>query len=104
MQSSIKNTTGEYTVLGNIESLRSGALTPEKLGSAIKVWQDKQGIIWSLDHRRLAAFKEGGTTSISVQWATRSEVVKDSWKMTTKSDGMTIKLKIGPGESRVLGQ
>jgi len=31
MQSSIKNATGEFTVLGNAQALKSGALNPEVL-------------------------------------------------------------------------
>ena len=104
MQSSIKNTTGDYTVLGNIDALKSGDLLPSQLGSPIKVWKDADGVIWSLDHRRLAAFKEAGISEIPVEWATRAEVKNQAWKMSTKTDGLSIRLKIGPGESRILGQ
>ncbi|WP_315973426.1 RHS repeat-associated core domain-containing protein [Vibrio rhizosphaerae] len=102
MQSSIKNTTGDYTVLGNAEALKSGALKAENL-TTIKVWKDTEGNIWSLDHRRLAAFKESGMNSIPVEWATADEVKAQAWKMTTKTSGVTIKLKLGDGQNITLG-
>jgi hypothetical protein len=38
MQSSIKNTTGEFTVLGNAEALANGSLNPNVL--RMNVWKD----------------------------------------------------------------
>ncbi len=102
MQSSIKNTTGDYTVLGNAEALKNGTLKAEDL-TTIKVWKDTEGNLWSLDHRRLAAFKESGLDSIPVEWATAKEVKQQAWKMTTKTNGTTIKLKLGDGKSITLG-
>jgi RHS repeat-associated protein len=98
MQSSIKNTTGEYTVLGNADALKAGTLKPSDL-PAIKVWKDAQGKIWTLDHRRLAAFKLAGIEEIPVEWASKSLVESQMWKMTTKTGGTSIKLKLGNGES-----
>jgi len=59
MQSSIKNQTGEHTVLNNAAALKNGTLKPNEL-PAIKIWQDSSGKLWTLDHRRLAAFKLQG--------------------------------------------
>ncbi|WP_379963022.1 hypothetical protein [Epilithonimonas sp. UC225_85] len=59
MQSSIKNSTGDFTVLGNAEALKYGTLNPEVL--TINVWKDETGKVWTLDHRRLAAFKLEGS-------------------------------------------
>lgn len=101
MQSSIKNTTGEYTVLGNADALKSGTLKPSDL-PAIKVWKDAQGKIWTLDHRRLAAFKLGGVEEIPIEWASKSLVESQMWKMTTKTGGTSIKLKLGNGESIIV--
>ena len=50
MQSSIKNQTGEHTVLGNAEALKSGALKATDLPE-IRIWQDADGKLWTLDHR-----------------------------------------------------
>ncbi len=56
MQSSIKNQTGEHTVLGNAVALKSGALKATDLPE-IRIWQDADGKLWTLDHRKLAAFR-----------------------------------------------
>ena len=101
MQSSIKNTTGEHTVLGNAEALKAGTLKPNDL-PAIKVWKDPQGKIWALDHRRLAAFKMGGVEEIPVEWASKSLVESQMWKMTTQTGGTSINLKLGNGESIII--
>jgi len=65
MQSSIKNQTGGYTVLGNATALKDGMLLVSNL-PLISVWQDSAGKIWTLDHRILAAFKEAGSKEIPV--------------------------------------
>ncbi len=65
MQSSIKNATGEFTVLGNAQSLKSGALNPELL--IINVWKDASGKIWTLGHRRLASFRLSGLQEAPIQ-------------------------------------
>ena len=97
MQSSIKNTTGEFTVLGNAQALKAGTLDPEIL--RISVWKDEAGKIWTLDHRRLAAFKLSGLQQVPVQWADPS---KQMWKMTTKNGGTSIKLKLGNSNSIIV--
>ncbi|OWF85734.1 hypothetical protein B4914_16750 [Yersinia entomophaga] len=66
MQSSIKNQTGAHTVLDNAAALANGTLKAADL-PAIKVWRDATGKIWTLDHRRLAAFKIAGLESVPVQ-------------------------------------
>ncbi len=52
MQSSIKNQTGQYTVLENAEALNNGTLKARDLPD-IKIWKDADRKIWTLDHRRL---------------------------------------------------
>ncbi|EAY3827609.1 RHS domain-containing protein [Salmonella enterica] len=101
MQSSIKNQTGEYTVLGNAEALLNGTLKPSAL-PPIKIWKDNLGKIWTLDHRRLAAFKLAGLDSAPFKWASPNEVANQMWKMTTKTDGKSIILKLGDGIKKVL--
>jgi hypothetical protein len=100
MQSSIKNTTGEYTVLGNAEGLKTGTLSPTVL--RITVWQDASGKIWTLDHRRLAAFRLAGLTEVPVQWATPEQVQSQMWKMSTNNGGTSIRLKLGDGQSKTV--
>ena len=101
MQSSIKNKTGEYTVLGNAEALKNGTLKVTDL-ALIRLWKDENGQLWTLDHRRLAAFRLAGLESVPFQWATDKEVANQMWKMTTKTNGDTIRLKLGNGENMTI--
>ncbi len=89
MQSSIKNKTGEYTVLGNAKALKNGILKASGLPN-IRIWKDANGKIWTLDHRRLAAFRLAGLEAVPFQWATNKEVVKQMWKMTTETGGKVL--------------
>ncbi|MEL4445359.1 type IV secretion protein Rhs, partial [Acinetobacter baumannii] len=99
MQSSAKNQTGDYTVLGNAESLKSGTLDANVLRA--KVWKDSSGKIWTLDHRRLAAFKLA-KKCMPITWASAQEVDQQMWKMSTKNGGTSMRLKLGNGQSTVV--
>lgn len=101
MQSSIKNQTGKYTVLENAEALKNGTLKASDLPN-IKIWKDADGKIWTLDHRRLAAFRMAGLDEVPFQWATQEEIAGQMWKMTTKTNGKSIRLKIGNGKSIII--
>ena len=100
MQSSIKNTTGEFTVMGNAEALKSGVLNPEVL--RINVWKDASGKVWTLDHRRLGAFRLSGLREVPINWATTKEVRSQMWKMITQNGGTSIKLKLGGGQNIIV--
>lgn len=102
MQNSIKNQTGDYTVLENAQKLRDGILKPNDLPE-IRIWKDSTGNLWSLGHRRLAAFKMAGLDEVPFKWATDEEVSGQMWKMTTKTEGTSIKLKLEDGSSIVIG-
>ena len=101
MQRSIKNQTGEHTVLGNAEALKSGALKATDLPE-IRIWQDADGKLWTLDHRRLAAFRMAELDSVPFRWATDEKVANQMWKMTTKTNGISIKLKLADGQSMTI--
>lgn len=101
MQNSIKNVTGDYTVLGNAEALKVGTLTAGDL-SPIRVWKDTSGKVWTLDHRRLAAFKLGGVNGVPVEWVTNDVVKSQMWKMTTNNCGTSVILKLGNGETIIV--
>ncbi len=101
MQSSIKNQTGRYTVLENAEALRNGTLNANDLPN-IKIWEDADGKIWTLDHRRLAAFRIAGLDEVPFQWATQEEIARQMWKMTTRTNGKSIKLKLGNGKNMIV--
>lgn len=66
---------------------------------SIKIWQDAEGQLWTLDQRRLAAFRLAGLEELPFQWATQDEIAGQMWKMTTQTGGTSIKLKLGNGES-----
>jgi len=97
MQSSINNQTGEYTVLDNVQALKDGTLKPSDLPE-IRIWKDSEGNLWTLDHRRLAAFRMAGVDEVPFRWATNEEVASQMWKMTTQTGGTSIKLKLGNGK------
>ena len=99
MQSSAKNQTGEYTVLGNAANLSAGTLDPNIL--KIKVWNDSTGKIWTLDHRRLAAFKIA-KKCVPFEYASKQEVENQMWKMTTRNGGTSMKLKVGDGQNTIV--
>ena len=99
MQSSAKNKTGDYTVIDNANALSNGTLQPEIL--KIKIWKDSNDKIWTLDHRRLAAFKIA-KKCVPYEWTSQKEIDSQMWKMTTKTGGQTIKLKLGNGKSIIV--
>jgi hypothetical protein len=101
MQSTIKNETGGYTVIGNAEAIKSGSLKATDI-PLIRVWKDETGRIWTLDHRRLAAFRIAGSKEIPVQWVSSEIAIKQIWKMTTKSSGASVRLKLGDGTSIII--
>ncbi|WP_305888020.1 RHS repeat-associated core domain-containing protein, partial [Burkholderia ubonensis] len=96
MQSSAKNVTGDYTVLGNAQGLRDGTLDPNILKT--KIWKDGTGKLWTLDHRRLAAFKLA-RKCMPYQMASQKEIDNQMWKMSTKNGGTSIRLKMEDGQS-----
>ncbi|MDR2039443.1 MAG: hypothetical protein LBQ60_16090 [Bacteroidales bacterium] len=93
MQSSIKNTTGNYTVLGNAEALTNGTLNPKIL--RMNVWKDANGKVWTLDNRRLGAFRLSGLQEAPIQWTNPGGQM---WKMTT-TNGTFTKLKLDNGNN-----
>jgi hypothetical protein len=69
---------------GNANSLSAGIFDPNIL--KIKIWKDVLGKIWTLDHRRLAAFKLAKKCA-PVDFASEQEVKAQMWKMTTRNEG-----------------
>jgi RHS repeat-associated protein len=99
MQNNAKNRSkdGQYTVLDNAESLKRGTLDPNSIPK-IRVWQDASGKVWTLDHRRLAAFR------LAKKCVPVNRVPKDELdpsevrrKMTTDNDGKSMELKLEDG-------
>ncbi len=86
MQNTIHNKTGDYTVLGNAEAIMRGELSIDVF-PPIRLWMDDDGEIWTLDHRRLAAYKIAGVKEAPFRWATEVELSSEFWKMTTEDNG-----------------
>jgi hypothetical protein len=99
MQNNAKNRSkdGNFTVLDNAESLKNGTLDPKSI-PMIRVWQDVSGKVWTLDHRRLAAFRLAKKcvpiNRVGRQDLGPSEVKR---KMTTENDGKSMELKLDDG-------
>ncbi|WP_232370354.1 RHS repeat-associated core domain-containing protein [Xenorhabdus lircayensis] len=82
-----------YTVLENAEALRNQTLRPSDL-PLMRLVKDGDKI-WTLDHRRLIAFRKAELESVPFRWATPDEIAGEmSRKMTTVVDGKSIVLKI----------
>ena len=101
IQAKISNVTGEYTVLGNAEAIRNGTLDPDSL-PVIRIFQDDDGELWTLDHRRLAAMKIAGVKEVNYRWATPEEVALQWWKDATTTRGESILLKMEDGTYRTV--
>ena len=101
MQSSIKNETGQYTVLKNAEQLASKQLLAGSL-PRMRVWLSSVGKIWTLDHRRLAAFRLAKMEKVPVEWATAKTVNAEFFKMTTRVGGVSIRLKLGGSKNIII--
>jgi hypothetical protein len=97
MQDSIGNFSGGYWVLHNALLLSRG----KTIGTSdIKVWynlaEGAQGW-WTVDHRRLYAYKLGGKEYIDVEYISMKELTQDRnlRKMTTDTGGEDIILRVG---------
>ena len=93
----VKNATGEFPVLGNAEALANGSLNPNVL--RMNVWKDAARKVWTLGHRRLAAFRLSGLQEAPIQWANPAGQM---WKMTTTNGGTSVWLKFGIGQGMIV--
>jgi filamentous hemagglutinin len=92
-QDSVKNSFQDKRTLQSlVDDLKSGKVTANDI-PPIRVFE-KDGKIYSLDNRRLKAFQEAGAPIRTVP-ATPQEIANEAWKMTTKTDGLTIKVRDG---------
>ena len=90
MQDAAKNKSGEYSIIGNGHGLKNGKLDISVF-PPLKIWRDKSGKYWSLDHRRLAAFILSGVLDeVPVQIATKEEVYEDRFKLTNADGGKSM--------------
>ncbi len=81
---------------GNVEelanALRNGTVKPDSIPPIRVV--EKDGQLFTLDNRRLAAFQKAGVW-IRYQMATAEEAAREAWKFTTKNGGISIRIR-GP--------
>ncbi|WP_143821127.1 RHS repeat-associated core domain-containing protein, partial [Motiliproteus sp. MSK22-1] len=75
-----------------VAGLRSGRVSPDSL-PVIRIFK-KDGKLYSLDNRRLYAAQRAGV-KIKTRGATTDEIAKESYKFTTKNDGVTIRVRGG---------
>ena len=54
----------------------------------------RNGEIYTLDNRRLAAFQQAGV-EVPYRMATPQEIAKDAFKFTTANEGVTIRIRGG---------
>ncbi|CAE8739854.1 unnamed protein product [Polarella glacialis] len=89
------DTGAAYLVECTIEELRSGAVDPETLGPLRVVRYN--GLVWSLDNRRLYCFREAGVTHINVQLlplVDGSDTLTQFFnRLTTQSEGRTVEIR-----------
>lgn len=84
------------TVDDLIKGLKNGTISPDDV-PAINVYK-KNGIIYSLDNRRLYAFKKAGMSRINVKWVNTKDpkVAKEIGdKFTTITQGLSIIVRGG---------
>ena len=77
-----------------ITGLKNGSITADDV-PAIRVFE-QDGKIFTLDNRRLYAFKQAGMSQINVRWVNPSapNIVRElAWKFTTINGGRSIRLR-----------
>ncbi len=94
MQDSADHDSGAYTVAGNAQALKKGTLKVTDL-PPLTVWKDETGKIWSLDHRRLAAFELSGVVKeVPVKFVSKEEVLGDHYKFSNADGGRSIIIQL----------
>lgn len=71
-------------------ALRNGTVKADQI-PAIRLVQ-KDGQLFSLDNRRLEAFKRAGE-NVPYRMATPEEATSEAWKFTTKNGGTSIRVR-----------
>ena len=72
---------------GVVDRLKNGSISPEDF-PPIRVFK-KDGLVYSLDNRRLLAASQAGVP-VKIVPATAEEILKESWKFTTNNQGSII--------------
>jgi hypothetical protein len=116
-QSTVSNRGNGYTVLGNIQALLDGSLSPEDLPpirvftktEEMNVWGSiktkfgladpknlENGILYTLDNRRLYAFQQAGITDVPVEFVDGRPglINRNMFKFTTSNFGISAILRL----------
>jgi RHS repeat-associated protein len=90
-QSSIKaNFSNGGSLEKMVDALRSGALAAGEVPAIRLV--EKEGLLFTLDNRRLEAFRRAGV-EVPYRMATPDEIVNETWKFTTRNKGISIRVR-----------
>jgi hypothetical protein len=93
-QSSISYWLGEGETIDDLaEGLRTGKIRPQEVAPLRLV--EKEGHFYTLDNRRLEAFRRAG---VSIPWrmATLEETATEKWKFTTTNHGVSVRIRGEP--------
>lgn len=75
------------------EGLKSGRVNPNDV-PPIRILR-KDNLLFTLDNRRLEAFRRAGL-EVPYRMATADEIASQSWKFTTKNQGISVIVRGGP--------
>ena len=64
---------------------------------------ERDGNLYTLDNRRLAAFQQAGLPDVPYEMATSEEAAAEDWKFTTETNGLSIEIRGGGGTWTVPG-
>lgn len=78
------------TVADLIAALRSGVADPARI-APIRLFE-RDGILSSLDNRRLFAFRQANVP-VPDRWATEEEVQRERWKFKPVDEGRTVHVR-----------
>lgn len=103
-----ESSSGEFTDLKHdifelAHDLQSGKTKVSDL-PAIEVWQDRQGRIWTTNHRRLVALLLSGTAKkIPVTFVDEETVMKNRNEFTTTNEGKKIHVWLTDDAALIIG-
>jgi hypothetical protein len=90
-QDSIKATFRDGGTIDELaDGLRTGAVKPEDV-APIRLFE-RDGKLFTLDNRRLEAFRRAGV-HVPYRMATPEEIQEESWKFTTRNQGLFIRVR-----------
>gem|GEM_PF-6160464 len=78
-----------YDVIDLAKDLKTGRVKTGDLPS-IEVWQDTNGRIWTMSHRRTLAMIMAGLDQVPVRWADESTVLQNRSQLTSTNGGKKI--------------